>query len=101
MSEITLATVRLAPVDVQPDDVRELPECERNSLIINATEVDKHWVILSRYGDDIWQIDGFTSNIPANKKQLDFSTVPSAFRSVMKAILYRYLRRGRLEAGRP
>ncbi|PWB37342.1 integrase [Pseudomonas sp. NDM] len=101
MSEITLATVRLAPVDVQPDDVRELPECERNSLIISATEVDKHWVILSRYGDDIWQIDGFTSNIPANKKQLDFSTVPSAFRSVMKAILYRYLRRGRLEAGRP
>ncbi|MDT4800928.1 hypothetical protein FQZ97_336250 [compost metagenome] len=85
----------------QPDDVHGLPESERDALIISAFQVDGQWVIRSRYGDDIWQLEGFTTNVPANKKKLDFSTVPPAFRAVMKAMLYRYLRRGRLGASRP
>lgn len=85
----------------QADDVRGLPESERNALIISTTQVDGQWVILSRYGDDTWQLDGFTSNVSASKTRLSFSTVPPAFRPVLKAILYRYLRRGRLGASRP
>jgi integrase len=85
----------------QPGDVRGLPKSECDALIISATQVDGHWVILSRYDDDIWQLDGFTSNVAINKTRLDFGTLPPAFRAVMKAILYRYLRRGRRGSSRP
>ncbi|AIN60104.1 MULTISPECIES: site-specific integrase [Pseudomonas] len=83
----------------QPSDVRGLHE--RDTLIISATQVDKQWIILSRYGDDIWQLEGFTSNVPASQKRLDFDLVPMAFRAAMKAMLYRYLRRGRRGGTRP
>ncbi|AUG42731.1 integrase [Pseudomonas chlororaphis] len=101
MSDNTLVALPWAFITAQPGDVRELPEPERDALIITATQVDRQWVILSRYGDDIWQLDGFTSNVPASHRQLDFGALPLAFRAVMKAMLYRYLRRGRREAGRP
>ncbi|QEN49731.1 site-specific integrase [Pseudomonas protegens] len=101
MSDNTLVALSLSPLSTQPSDVRDLPESERDALIISATQVDGQWVILSRYANDIWQLDGFTNNAPANKKRLDFGTIPLAFRAVMKAILYRYLRRGRSGMGRP
>lgn len=101
MSNNTLAALPCPPLTAQPGDVRGLPESERDALIISATLVDGQWVILSRYGDDTWQLDGFTSNTPASHKLLDFNTMSPAFRAVMKAIMYRYLRRGLRGAGRP
>lgn len=100
MSDNSLAALPWPSLAAQPGDVRGLPKSERDALIISATQVDGQWVILSHYGDDIWQLDGFTNNRPANNKRLDFSNVPLAFRAVMKEILYRYLQRG-LGAGRP
>ncbi|AYF88138.1 integrase [Pseudomonas sp. DY-1] len=100
MNDNTLATLP-SPLAAQPSDARGLPEPERDALIISATQVDGQWVIRSRYGDNIWHLDGFTSNAQASRKWLDFSTVPPAFRAVMKAMLYRYLRRGRRGAVRP
>ncbi|TPG93429.1 integrase [Pseudomonas caspiana] len=85
----------------QPGDVRGLLEPGRDALIISAAQVDGQWVTLSRYGDDIWHLDGFTTNISASQRRLKFGIVPLAFRAVMKAILYRYIRRGRRGAGRP
>jgi integrase len=101
MSDKILAGFSWPPLASQPGDVRGLPESERDALIISATQVDGQWVILSRYGDDIWQLHGFTTNVPASKKRLDFGTVPPAFRPVMKALMYRYLRRGRNGVSRP
>lgn len=101
MSDNTLAGLSWKPVAAQPGDALGLPESERDALIISATQVDGQWVILSRYGDDTWQLDGCTSNRRASHKQLDFNTVPPAFRAVMKAMFYRYLRRGRRGAGPP
>ncbi|MGE8482507.1 MAG: integrase [Pseudomonas sp.] len=102
MSNNTLAAEPWALlVDAQPGDVRGLPESERDALIISATQVDGQWFILSRYGDDIWRPNGFTSNVAAGKQMLDFNTIPRAFRAVMKAILYRLLKRGRHGLGRP
>lgn len=101
MSDNTVAAHLRVPLDVQPTDARGLPKSECDTLVISAIKVDGQWVILSRYVDDVWQIDGFTSNVPASRKRLDFSTVPPAFRAVMKAMLYRYLRRGRLGGNRP
>lgn len=83
----------------QPSDVRGL--LERDTLITNATQVDGQWIILSRYGDDIWLLDGFTTNVSVSRKRLDFNLVPIAFRAVMKAMMYRYLRRGRRGGTRP
>jgi integrase len=101
MSDNTLTALPWELYDVQPGDARRLPEPERDALIISAIQVDGQWVILSRYGDEVWQLDGFTSNMPASKKRLDFGTVPPAFRAVMKAMFYRHLRRGRSERGQP
>ncbi|HCF9255668.1 TPA: integrase, partial [Pseudomonas aeruginosa] len=99
MNDNAQAVRSWAALTAQPGDVRGLHG--RDTLIISATQVDGLWVILSRYGDDIWQLDGFTSNVPACQKRLDFSFVPKAFRAVMKAMLYRYLRRGRRGGTRP
>jgi len=101
MSDNTLVATACASFAAQPGDVRGLSESERDALIISAIQVDGQWVILSRYGDTTWQLVGFTSNVEMSKKRLDFSTVPPAFRVVMKAMFYRYLRRGRGKGVRP
>lgn len=88
-------------ITAQPGDVRGLPESERDKLIINATQIDGQWIILSRYSDDIWQLHGLPSNVGASGRQLNFIIVPQPFRAPMKAIIYRYMRRGRLEGDRP
>ena len=90
-----------APFVSQPADVRELPARERDALIINAAHVDGSWVIRSRYGDDVWYLDGFTTNTVVSARLLNFDTVPLAYRATIKAILYRYLRRGRTRQPRP
>jgi integrase len=84
-----------ACVESQPGDVRELPEGQHDTLIVSATQVEGHWVILSQYGDDCWQLDGMPSNMRDSQKHLNFQHVPAAFRVVMKEVMYRYLRRGR------
>jgi integrase len=101
MSDNTLMATTSAFFAAQPGDVRGLSESERDTLIVSSIQIDGKWVILSRYGDDIWQLDGFTSNVEMSRKRLDFNKVPSAFREVMKAMLYRYLRRGRNNGMRP
>ncbi|MDO3386129.1 hypothetical protein QWI17_09805, partial [Gilvimarinus sp. SDUM040013] len=50
---------------------------------------------------NIWQLEGLTSNVPDNMRNLDFNRVPAAFVTVMKSLLYRYLRRGRAGQKRP
>ncbi|MFM4777927.1 hypothetical protein ACEUD0_19080 [Aeromonas veronii] len=88
-------------IESQPSDVRELPDSTRENLIVNALQVEGHWVIISRYGDACWQLDGMPSNINDGQKYLNFQHVPAAFRTVMKAVMYRYLRRGRAGQKRP
>ncbi|WP_339456607.1 MULTISPECIES: tyrosine-type recombinase/integrase [unclassified Pseudomonas] len=90
-----------ACVESQPGDVRELPESQRSTLIVSATQVEGHWVILSQYGDDCWQLDGMPSNMRDSQKHLNFQHVPTSFRAVMKEVMYRYLRRGREGQQRP
>lgn len=96
-----MASLSWACVDAQPGDVRELPESQRDALIVSATQVEGQWVILSRYGDDIWQLDGMPSNMRDCQKRLNFQHVPAAFKVVMKAVMYRYMRRGREGQQRP
>ena len=101
MSDNTLVATTCAFFAAQPDDVRGLSASERKTLIISSTQIDGKWVILSSYGDNIWQLDGFTSNVEMSRRRLYLNKIPSAFREVMKAMLYRYLRRGRKAGIRP
>lgn len=101
MSGNNSAATICAFTSAQPGDVSELSEAERATLIISSIQVDGKWIILSRYADSIWCLTGFTSNVKMSKKHLDFDTFPSAFREGMKAILYRFLRRGRYGGARP
>jgi hypothetical protein len=101
MSDKTLLALSWTPTIAQPGDVRGLAESERDAVIITATQIDGQWVILSRYADHIWHLDGFTSNRPSYHRCIDFSRVPLAFREVVKAMLYRYILRGRGVGGRP
>lgn len=93
-----LIDARLA---AQPDDVRLLPDEEQDRLIISAVQVDGVWVIKSQYGDDRWNLTGGTTNRRANQRVMDFARIPAAYRSVIKAVMYRYLRRGRKGQYRP
>ncbi len=90
-----------ADVESQPNDTREIPEDQRDAIIVSATQVEGHWVILSRYGDNCWLLEGMPSNMRDSQGRLDFQQVPLAFRAVMKEIMYRYLRRGRAGQQRP
>lgn len=88
-------------LELLPAEVRGLQVSERDSLIVSAIQVEGQWVILSRYGDNIWQLDGFTNSTPDSCRRVDFTCVPVQFQAVMKAILYRYIQRGRAGMGRP
>lgn len=101
MTDNTLEKLAWASMTTQPGDVIGLPESEREGLIITATRVDGHWIIISRYSDDIWQLDGLPSNVSASNREINFGSVPHAFRAVMKAMVYRYMRRGRRESVQP
>jgi len=99
------ANAELSPfwacVESQPADVRELQENQRDALIVNAIQVEGSWVIISLYGDHWWKLDGFPNNVTDSQRRLDFQRIPTAFRAVMKAVMYRYWRRGRQGQQRP
>ncbi|MBB6157642.1 integrase [Pseudomonas sp. JAI115] len=101
MTTYTTTKDPLMWVEARPTDVRNLSESERDALIIKTLLVDGHWVVACRYGDPIWLLDGFTSNTPDSEKCVDFSRLPTPFQLIMKAIFYRYLRRGRIGQKRP
>ncbi|MBW4795343.1 integrase [Pseudomonas tolaasii] len=90
-----------AAITAQPGDVRGLADPERDRLIISAKKVDGHWVILSRYADDVWHLTGFPKNVAVGDRRIAFDTMPPVFRQFMKAVFYRYLSRGREGGARP
>ena len=101
MNDSAMTPLTMASLDSQPDDMRGLSESERDSLIITTVKVDGHWVILSHYGDEVWHTNGFSTNSSASRKLLNFGIISPQFRAVMKAVMYRYIRRGRRGMGRP
>lgn len=101
MTSHTATRAPLTWMEARPTDVRNLSESERDALIIKTLLVDGHWIVICRYGDPVWLLDGFTSNTPDSEKCVDFSCLPAPFHSAMKAIFYRYIRRGRVGQKRP
>jgi|GEM_PF-353148 len=90
----TVDTTAIAVLE-QPNDARLLHAgAERDSLIISTREVRGVLRIVSQYGDDEWWPTGATTNTRESNQKLDFSKVPIPFRESLKAMLYRYMRRG-------
>ncbi|SPO54159.1 conserved protein of unknown function [Pseudomonas sp. JV551A1] len=85
----------------QPADIKGLIESERDRLIITTMQLDGNWTVTSRYGDDTWEFSDFTTNAPHSSKKINFMKFPPAFRSVMKAMVYRLIMRGRNGCVRP
>lgn len=79
----------------QPNDIRGCDdESARSELVISLRRVDGVWRVVSRYGDDTWWLMGATTNTSKARTKVDFTNVPLHFREVLKAMMYRYLRRG-------
>lgn len=79
----------------QPADLRGQAPAELDAWIVSGRMVASHWVVLSRYGDDRWHFVGQPTNKQPAAMFIDFNIVPTRLRATMKAIVYRYLRRGR------
>ncbi|HFS8098604.1 TPA: integrase [Pseudomonas aeruginosa] len=90
----------MAP-DAQPAELRNLSSAERDRLIVSSVKVDGAWVILSKFGDDIWVLEGQPKNINKERRCINFNKVPAAFKSMFKEVTYCYLMRGRESRKRP
>lgn len=85
---------------LQPSSVLELSSLDRDSLIVSAINVNGSWQTVSRYGDDSWLLHSGVTNQNKGYRTLNFTTVPEPFRAAMKAIMYRFMRRGSMNRGR-
>ena len=82
-------------------DPRVLPRDARDALIISSRIVDGEPVIVSRYGDPLWQMVNQPTNKPPSEQTINFRRLPEAFQEAMRELAYRYLRRGREGQKRP
>lgn len=85
----------------QVSHIKGLGADDRDALIVSMRKVDGTWIIASRYGDDVWWPSGSTTNTAKCRTKLDFAVVPEVFRDVTKAMVYRFMRRGRDGRMRP
>ena len=80
---------------------RTVDAAERDLWIVSTRRVHDQDVVVSQYADDVWWLTGSTTNTVLAKTRVDFSTVPRAFRDIVRAILYRYLQQGQPGRKRP
>lgn len=92
-------------LEAQPSSAGEFVSDEsRFSIVISAvSDASGFQHVLSRYGDDIWEMWPFfdQSNVPPSSKKINWNVVPVEFRSVCKVIVYRYWMVGLPGARRP
>lgn len=85
----------------QPLHVTGLSVDARDQLIITLKKVDGRWIVISRYGEANWKLNTPTTNSRSTDSKLDFNMIPETFRDTVKAVMYRYMRRGRAGQKRP
>ena len=79
----------------QPVDTAALPEMHRNGLVVSLVRVLGRWTVLSRYGDSTWDLVPTTTNKLASDLRIRFKNLPDEFDQQVRAMTYRYMRRGR------
>lgn len=80
--------------EAQPANASEFEQPRRAMLVVSIARVDSSWIVLSRFGDDIWQLLPTTSNTRLGRSKLDFNRIPEPLRETWKECFYRYMRRG-------
>jgi hypothetical protein len=68
---------------------------DRDALVISTIFLDGEPIIVSRYGDNVWKLQGFTTNTPMSHRKLNFQRYPIEFQEITKSLMYRYMRCGR------
>lgn len=82
----------------QPSSLARMSPQERGNVVISALlDDDGNTVVLSRVKDLVWEMWPFvtTPNTKENKKRLDWSGIPEAYREACQNVLYRYWKVGR------
>lgn len=97
MSGASMSTVRIS----DPDDLQDLARHEQDALVISSRTIAGRCIVLSRYGDSRWHLVGQPTNKSPGDQTLNFDVISPALRTTTKAILYRYLARGREGQRRP
>lgn len=72
-----------------------------DATIISSYIMEGRRVVVSRYGDERWLFVNTPTNQPKGCRQVYFKRFPERFRPVVKAVLYRYMTRGRVGMDRP
>ena len=80
--------------DRQPSSPSVLSRAERDKLVVSIALIDGHWIVLSRFGDEVWQLLPTTSNTRLGRSKLDFGRIAAPLRDTWKECFYRYLRKG-------
>lgn len=98
-AQANLADAEMAPfLLAQQSHVRGLSAQERDGLVISARRVDGQWVVVSRYGDDRWELLSKTTN---RKHAITFDLVEEELRDSIRQVMYRFYCRGRAGGKRP
>lgn len=76
----------------QPTSVVDLDEGRIDTLVISASMYEDAVVVISRYGDDVWDLRPYfgQSNIPRSMKRISWSSISPGFVTGAKAVLFRY-----------
>lgn len=101
MTKRKIDAIAFPDLAAQPTNANSLAQISRDKLIVSAVFVDSSWLVVSRYGDPIWIFFGGTTNKKPSSRSFNFDLFPENFRETMKAIAYRYLRRGRNDGKQP
>lgn len=84
-----------ASIDAQADDLQGQTQEDRDALFVSTRMVNGRWSVMSRYGDIRWSFADQPTNKQPSHMFVNFSVIPSPLRTSLKAVIYRYLRRGR------
>lgn len=75
---------------------------DMDDIVVSASTMENgDYVVVTRYGDTVWQLIGGTTNSRRNSKMINFNTVPDWYRSDIKAVFYRYMLKGREGSVKP
>lgn len=91
--ELVLATS--SEFNAKAADLTKIAGIDQDRLVISAMKIEGEWVIVSRFGDDIWNIGGHSKNVNKYQSTVNFKVVPEQYRNALKEITYCYLMRGR------
>lgn len=83
----------------QPASLVGLSDQERDNVVVSAVlDEEGNTLVLSRVRDMVWEMWPFvtTPNTRVNRKRLDWSGIPDAYREACQNVLFHYWKVGRL-----